>query len=335
MTPRPLDAQPPADIPDRDALRAELILQLQSEMKRGLSVLPDPEWNAAALEFLAGPSLNPAGLAAAGVAGTAPGARVSGANRPAGGSSSAGSGAEPGTGPSDGQAPGPKRAQEKKHPTFGPPPPAEGRDRDWERQLEQVRAEARACVACPLHETRTKVVVDAGSGKVPLVFVGEAPGADEDVQGVAFVGRAGQLLTKIIAAIGLDRQDTYICNVIKCRPPSNRNPLPLEIETCSPFLRRQLEILKPRVICTLGLFATQLLLDSKAPIGKLRGRLFRYQGIPLIPTYHPRGAAQESQPEADGVGGRAAAAQGPRSRSGGDRAGHPAHDEAGGAPGPA
>lgn len=178
-------------------------------------------------------------------------------------------------------------APSKPLPTFGPPPVAEGRTPDWEEQLEKVRAQARACRACPLHETRTKVVVDSGSGKVPLVFVGEAPGADEDEQGVAFVGRAGQLLTKIIAAIGLDRTDTYICNVIKCRPPGNRNPLPLEIETCSPLLRRQLEILKPRVICTLGLFATQLLLDSKAPIGKLRGRLFRYQGIPLIPTYHP------------------------------------------------
>jgi len=122
---------------------------------------------------------------------------------------------------------------------------------------------------------------------VPLLFIGEAPGADEDAQGEAFVGRAGQLLTKIIAAIGLDRRDVYICNVLKCRPPGNRNPNPEEAAACRPFLERQVEILKPRAICALGLIATQLLLESRAPMGSLRGRIFRYRGIPLLPTYHP------------------------------------------------
>ena len=254
---------------NHDQLRAELVLQVESEMKRGLFLWADPEWNAAALEFLASGAAGATGNQAQTATGSSPGTRppVSGSTPPAN------------------RAAAP--ARKKKLPTFGPPPAAEGRDPDWDRQLEDLRREARACTACPLHETRTNVVVDSGSGKVPLVFVGEAPGADEDAQGDAFVGRAGKLLTKIIEAIGLDRREIYICNVIKCRPPGNRNPNPSEIETCSPFLRRQLEILKPRVICTLGLFATQLLLDSKAPIGKLRGRLFHYQGIPLIPTYHP------------------------------------------------
>ncbi len=254
---------------NHDQLRAELVLQVESEMKRGISLWPDPEWNAAALEFLASGAGGATGKQTQTAAGFSGGARPS----------------VSGSTPSANRAAAP--AGKKKLPTFGPPPAAEGRDPDWDRQLEDLRREARACTACPLHETRTNVVVDSGSGKVPLVFVGEAPGADEDAQGDAFVGRAGKLLTKIIEAIGLERREVYICNVIKCRPPGNRNPNPSEIETCSPFLRRQLEILKPRVICTLGLFATQLLLDSKAPIGKLRGRLFHYQGIPLIPTYHP------------------------------------------------
>ncbi len=175
----------------------------------------------------------------------------------------------------------------RKAPTFGPPPAAEGREADWERRLQEVRQDALACRECGLHKTRQHVVFDSGSGTVPLLFVGEAPGADEDAQGEAFVGRAGQLLTKIIAAIGLDRREVYISNILKCRPPGNRNPTPEETAACTPFLLRQLEILKPRVICTLGLVATQYLLDMKAPIGKLRGRVFRYQGIPLLPTYHP------------------------------------------------
>ena len=127
----------------------------------------------------------------------------------------------------------------------------------------------------------------AGNPDADLMFVGEAPGADEDVQGVPFVGRAGQLLTKIIEAIGLGREDVYIANVIKCRPPQNRNPEPDEIETCEPFLFRQIEIIKPTVIVTLGKFAAQTLLRSEEPISRLRGRIFDYHGAKLIPTFHP------------------------------------------------
>lgn len=174
-----------------------------------------------------------------------------------------------------------------KTPVWGPPPLAIGRDPDWEAQLEAVHREASACRACALCETRNSVVFSSGSAKVPLVFIGEAPGADEDAQGEPFVGRAGQLLTKIIEAIGLRREDIYICNVLKCRPPENRNPNPDEILKCSPFLERQIDILKPKVICTLGLFATQRILGSELPIGKLRGKFFEYRGTPVLPTYHP------------------------------------------------
>lgn len=167
------------------------------------------------------------------------------------------------------------------------PPLAAGRDAQWHERLEGVAARARACTACELCKTRNKVVFGVGSAAVPLVFVGEAPGADEDRQGIPFVGKAGQLLTRIISAIGLEREEVYICNVLKCRPPGNRNPAPDEIVQCSPFLREQLDILKPKVICTLGLFASQFLLDTKVPIGRLRGRVSDYRGIPVVPTYHP------------------------------------------------
>jgi DNA polymerase len=119
------------------------------------------------------------------------------------------------------------------------------------------------------------------------MFVGEAPGADEDVQGVPFVGRAGQLLTKIIEAINLTRDDVYIANVIKCRPPQNRNPEPDEVETCEPFLFQQIDIIKPKVIVALGKFAAQGLLRTLDPISRLRGRVFEYRGAKLIPTFHP------------------------------------------------
>jgi DNA polymerase len=172
-------------------------------------------------------------------------------------------------------------------PEWGPPPAAAGRAPDWETQLRAVEAEAAACMACGLCRTRRHVVFGTGDARVPLVFVGEAPGADEDAQGIPFVGRAGQLLTRIIEAMGLSREDVYICNVLKCRPPENRNPAPDEIAKCSPFLERQLDLLRPKVICTLGLFASQTLLQSTAPIGKLRGRVFEHRGIKVLPTYHP------------------------------------------------
>jgi uracil-DNA glycosylase family 4 len=131
------------------------------------------------------------------------------------------------------------------------------------------------------------VVFGEGSAQAELVFVGEAPGADEDAQGRPFVGRAGQLLTKIVGAMGLQREEVYICNILKCRPPGNRNPQPDEIAACEPFLIRQLQMIRPKVICALGTFAAHTLLKSEAPISVLRGCFHTYQGIPLMPTYHP------------------------------------------------
>jgi len=144
------------------------------------------------------------------------------------------------------------------------------------------------CTRCKLHTLgRKQVVFGVGNPNADLMFVGEAPGADEDIQGEPFVGRAGQLLTKIIEAIDLRREDVYIANVIKCRPPGNRNPEPDEVEQCEPFLFRQVDSIKPRVIVALGKFAAQCLLKSTAPITKIRGQEFRYRDAILIPTYHP------------------------------------------------
>jgi len=155
--------------------------------------------------------------------------------------------------------------------------------------LEALREEIGDCTRCVLHALgRRQVVFGTGHPDADLMFVGEAPGADEDVQGEPFVGRAGQLLTKIIEAIDLRREDVYIANVIKCRPPGNRNPEPVEVETCSPFLLRQIDLVKPRVIVALGTFATHMLLGSTTPISRLRGRVHDYRdGIRLVPTFHP------------------------------------------------
>ena len=144
------------------------------------------------------------------------------------------------------------------------------------------------CSRCKLHTLgRTQVVFGVGNSNADLMFVGEAPGADEDIQGEPFVGRAGQLLTKIIEAIGLRREDVYIANVIKCRPPGNRNPEPDEVEQCEPFLFRQIDTVKPKVIVALGKFAAQCLLRTNDPITRIRGREFKYRDAILIPTYHP------------------------------------------------
>ncbi len=144
------------------------------------------------------------------------------------------------------------------------------------------------CSRCKLHALgRSRIVFGVGNSSAALMFVGEAPGADEDEQGIPFVGRAGQLLTKIIEAIELKRDDVYIANVIKCRPPNNRNPEPDEVATCEPYLFRQIDVIRPKVIVTLGKFATQCLLRSEEPISKLRGRVFDYRGSKLIPTFHP------------------------------------------------
>jgi uracil-DNA glycosylase len=144
------------------------------------------------------------------------------------------------------------------------------------------------CTRCKLHTLgRTQVVFGVGNPNADLMFVGEAPGADEDIQGEPFVGRAGQLLTKIIEAIDLRREDVYIANVIKCRPPGNRNPEPDEVEQCEPFLFRQIDTVKPKVIVALGKFAAQCLLRTNDPITRIRGREFKYRDAILIPTYHP------------------------------------------------
>src|SRR5229473_1409749 len=144
------------------------------------------------------------------------------------------------------------------------------------------------CARCKLHaQGRRQIVFGVGNPDADLMFVGEAPGADEDIQGIPFVGRAGQLLTKIIEAIDLKREDVYIANVIKCRPPSNRNPEPDEVEQCEPFLFRQIDAIKPKVIVALGKFAAQTLLRTLDPISRLRGRVYGYRGAKLIPTFHP------------------------------------------------
>ncbi len=160
--------------------------------------------------------------------------------------------------------------------------------RNAEEALRSVRAEIGDCTRCKLHGLgRRQVVFGVGNPDADLMFVGEAPGADEDVQGIPFVGRAGQLLTKIIEAIGLSRADVYIANVIKCRPPQNRNPEPDEVETCEPFLFRQIDIVRPKVIVALGKFGAQTLLGTLDPISQLRGRVYDFRGAKLIPTFHP------------------------------------------------
>jgi DNA polymerase len=154
--------------------------------------------------------------------------------------------------------------------------------------LEAIRSEVAACTACAeLACTRKQTVFGVGNPHARLCFLGEAPGADEDAQGEPFVGRAGQLLTKIIEACTLRREDVYILNVLKCRPPGNRNPLPLEVANCRDFLDRQLALIKPEFICCLGTIAAQTLLQTDTPISRLRGKFVDYKGIPVMCTYHP------------------------------------------------
>jgi uracil-DNA glycosylase len=154
--------------------------------------------------------------------------------------------------------------------------------------LVAVRTEIGDCTRCKLHALgRKQIVFGIGNPDADLMFVGEAPGGDEDIQGIPFVGRAGQLLTKIIEAIGLKRDEVYIANVIKCRPPGNRNPEPDEVATCEPFLFKQIDIIKPKVIVALGKFGAQTLLRTLDPISRLRGRVYDYRGAKLIPTFHP------------------------------------------------
>lgn len=153
--------------------------------------------------------------------------------------------------------------------------------------LDSIRADLGDCRRCKLCSGRTNIVFGSGTSHAKLVFVGEGPGADEDAQGLPFVGAAGQLLTKIIEAIQLTRDQVYICNIVKCRPPSNRTPEEDEIAACSPFMFRQVESIRPRVICCLGAVAAQTLLGTKTAVGKLRGHFHDYRGIQVMPTWHP------------------------------------------------
>lgn len=153
--------------------------------------------------------------------------------------------------------------------------------------LDELRDIALGCPRCRLSETRTRVVFGEGATDAELVVVGEAPGAEEDRSGRPFVGRAGKLLDLLLATAGFPRESVYICNVLKCRPPGNRNPQPEEVGACSPYLIRQLELVRPRAIFAVGTFAAQSLLETTTPIGRLRGSVHRFRDIPLIPTYHP------------------------------------------------
>jgi uracil-DNA glycosylase family 4 len=153
--------------------------------------------------------------------------------------------------------------------------------------LAEVAETVAKCTRCPLYATATNPVPGTGNPDADFMVVGEAPGANEDQQGVPFVGQAGQLLTKILGAINLSRDDVFIANVLKHRPPGNRNPLPDEVAACSPYLVHQIELVKPKVILALGTFAAQTLLETKLTIGKLRGQVHRYYGVPLVVTYHP------------------------------------------------
>jgi len=153
---------------------------------------------------------------------------------------------------------------------------------------QELRDAALACTRCRLAETRTNVVFSDGAVNARLVVVGEAPGANEDATGLPFVGAAGQFLDLLLATVDLSRQDTvYICNVLKCRPPGNRNPLPDEIDACSPFLKKQLELITPQALLAVGTFAAQALTGEQKPLGKLRGGVHSYEGVPLVVTYHP------------------------------------------------
>ncbi len=165
--------------------------------------------------------------------------------------------------------------------------------------LNQVRKNLGECTRCKLHPHRKNIVFGTGNPEAKLVFVGEGPGGDEDLQGKPFVGRAGQLLTKIINSINLTREEVYIANIIKCRPPQNRNPEPDEIKACEPFLIQQLDVIQPKIICALGTFAAQTLLETDERISRLRGRFISYRGSKLIATFHPAYLLRNPQKKRD------------------------------------
>lgn len=167
------------------------------------------------------------------------------------------------------------------------PAPREGGEGEAAAALEALAGEVAACTRCGLHQGRTCAVPGQGSPRAPIMFVGEAPGAEEDRQGLAFVGRAGQLLTRMIKAMGFQREEVFIANVLKCRPPGNRDPRPDEAAACSPYLRRQIEILRPGILVALGGHAARTLLQTAESVGRLRGRLHAWHETPLVVTYHP------------------------------------------------
>ena len=186
-------------------------------------------------------------------------------------------------------SPAPKPA-ELKSPASPLVPPSslfEAANKTARETLPIVRTDLGDCTRCKLHKTRNKIVFGDGSPKADLVFVGEGPGADEDAQGLPFVGRAGKLLTQMIEAMGLKRPDVYICNVVKCRPPGNRQPEKDEVEACSPFLFRQLDVIQPKVIVCLGATAAQTLLQTNRGISHFRGEWLEYRGFKMMATYHP------------------------------------------------
>ena len=155
------------------------------------------------------------------------------------------------------------------------------------QSLEEIVADIRVCTKCSLHESRTNTVPGIGTPQAKLIFVGEGPGAHEGLQGVPFVGRAGNLLTQMILEMGLSREQVFITNIVKCRPPNNRNPLSSEILACEPYLQEQLRLISPRIICTLGSPAAKTLLGIQESITNIRGKWFTYEGIKLMPTFHP------------------------------------------------
>jgi uracil-DNA glycosylase family 4 len=162
-------------------------------------------------------------------------------------------------------------------------------DEPWTtcESLDTLNGQISGCLKCELGRTRTNFVFGVGNPKSPVMFVGEAPGADEDARGEPFVGRAGQLLNKIIEAVGMKREDVYICNILKCRPPNKRDPLPMEMDPCSPYLMKQIELVKPKFIICLGRISAQWLLQTKETLTSLRGKAHDFQGAKLIVTYHP------------------------------------------------
>lgn len=256
----------------RHALRAELA-DLTSELRQWAEFAADT--GADALPFDDSPKVKPIALRRQQAAQPHPQAP----------------GASPHEAPGAGRRPGGARPPASRPRTRPPGPPGPGASPlgpgTGSEALDAIRRELGECTRCRLHEGRTNLVFGVGNPHAEVVIVGEGPGYHEDRTGEPFVGRAGQLLTRMLAAIGVRREDAYICNVIKCRPPKNRDPQVDEIATCSPFMRRQLEAIGPKAVITVGRFAGNVLLDAQESVGRLRGRVHTSGPFPVVPTYHP------------------------------------------------